>query len=78
MQRDLKVYLWDLKKVLVEIESFVEEKSFEQYLKERLLQLAIERHFITVGEILSWILHHFPKRKTVSTMRERSPTSATF
>jgi uncharacterized protein with HEPN domain len=63
MSRDLRVYLWDLKKALAEIEGFAAGKSFDDYLKERMLQRAIERDFITVGEILSRILHHFPDTK---------------
>ena len=63
MQRDLQVYLWDLQKALGEIESFVEGKSFDTYVQELILQRAIERNFITVGEILSRILHYFPETK---------------
>jgi uncharacterized protein with HEPN domain len=64
MQRDLKVYLWDVQKTLDEIETFVAGKSFDDYLKERMLQLAIERHFITIGEILRRIIRHFPDTST--------------
>ncbi len=63
MQRDLRVYLWDLRKYLDEIASFVAGKSFEDYLQERMLQRAIERNFITIGEILSKMLQHFPETK---------------
>jgi uncharacterized protein with HEPN domain len=63
MQRDLRVYLWDLQKALSEISSFVEGKSFDTYVQELILQRAIERNFITVGEILSRILHYFPETK---------------
>jgi uncharacterized protein with HEPN domain len=61
MQRELKVYLWDLRKYLDEIASFIVGKSFDDYLKERLLQRAIERNFIAIGEILSQMLRHFPE-----------------
>ena len=64
MQRDLKVYLWDLQKALGEIETFTKGKDLHAYGTERMLQAAVERNFITVGEVLSRILHHFPESKT--------------
>ena len=63
MRRDLKVYLWDLQKALAEIEIFIADKTFHDYQAERMLQRAVERDFILIGEILSRILHHFPDTK---------------
>jgi uncharacterized protein with HEPN domain len=63
MRRDLKVYLWDLQKTLAEIETFIADKTFDDYQTERMLQRAVERDFILIGEILSRILHHFPETK---------------
>ena len=60
MRRDLKVYLWDLQKALAEIETFIAGKTFGDYQAERMLQRAVERDFILVGEILSQIRHYFP------------------
>jgi uncharacterized protein with HEPN domain len=63
MLRDLKVYLWDLQNALAEIETFTAGKTFQDYRTERMLQRAVERDFILIGEILSRILHHFPETK---------------
>jgi uncharacterized protein with HEPN domain len=63
MRRDLKVYLWDLRQALAEIETFIADKTFDDYQTERMLQRAVERDFILIGEILSRILHHFPETK---------------
>jgi uncharacterized protein with HEPN domain len=66
MQRELRVYLWNLRKYLDEIAFFVADKSFDDYLKERVLRRAIERDFIfiTVGEILTQMRRHFPETNT--------------
>ena len=61
MLRDLKVYLWDLRKALDEIETFIAEKTLDDYRAERMLQRAVERDFILIAEILARILHHFPE-----------------
>ena len=64
MQRELKVYLWDLQKALGEIELFTAGKTLDDYRSERILQLAMEREFITIGEVISKIIQHFPETKT--------------
>lgn len=64
MQRELKVYLWDLQKALGEIEQFTAGKTLEDYRSERILQLAMEREFIIIGEVLSKIVQFFPETKT--------------
>jgi uncharacterized protein with HEPN domain len=63
MLRDLKVYLWDLQKALAEIETFIAGKTCDDYRAERMLQRAVERDFIVIGEVLARILHHFPESK---------------
>ena len=71
MQRDLKVYLWDIQQALEEIESFTSGKAQADYLSERILRSAVERQFITVGEVISRIIHYFPEAKARIVRREK-------
>ncbi|MDM7940169.1 MAG: DUF86 domain-containing protein, partial [Methanothrix sp.] len=43
-------YLWDMLDAARSILSFVESKSFEHYLQDRMLQLAVERALEIIGE----------------------------
>jgi len=47
--RDL-AYLWDMLDAAHAILNFTEGKSFEQYLQDRMLQLAVERALEIIGE----------------------------
>ncbi len=77
MLRDLKVYLWDLRKALAEIETFIADKIFDDYLAERMLQRAVERDFILIGEISLGFFITFLSPKALSTLHGRSPDSGT-
>lgn len=48
-ERDL-AYLWDMLDAAHAILTFIERKNFEQYLQDRMLQLAVERGLEIIGE----------------------------
>ena len=48
-ERDL-AYLWDMLDATQAILTFTEGKSFERYLQDRMLQLAVERGLEIIGE----------------------------
>ena len=60
MPRDLRNYLWDMMQACDEILLFTDGKTFSNYESERMLQLVVERSFITIGEALVQTAHHFP------------------
>ncbi len=64
MQRELTVYLWDLQQALSDIESFTSGKTLADYLSVRMLRSAVERQFITVGEVISKVTRYFPETTT--------------
>ncbi len=53
MQPNIRKLLLDLTLSCEEIISFVEGKSFSDFQKDRILQLALEREFEIIGEALS-------------------------
>ena len=48
-ERD-KVYLWDMLDAAQAIEEFVRDKTYENYLSNRMLRGAVERHIEIIGE----------------------------
>ncbi|MCF7873862.1 MAG: DUF86 domain-containing protein [Candidatus Omnitrophica bacterium] len=55
MQDKVKKYLFDIKQAIEEIESFIENKSFQDFTNGTLLQSAVERKLEIIGEALSRI-----------------------
>jgi uncharacterized protein with HEPN domain len=60
MQREEKVYLWDIANAADSIRAFTAGKDLNAYLKDDLLRAAVERKFGIVGEALSQLLRSFP------------------
>jgi len=48
-ERD-KAYLWDMLDAAIAIEEFVSDKTYEDYLSNRMLRGAVERHIEIIGE----------------------------
>ena len=53
MPLDVKVYLYDIDKACEAIQSFVADKSFEDYKNDLLLRSAVERQLGIIGEALN-------------------------
>jgi uncharacterized protein with HEPN domain len=60
MKRSPKPYLHDLIFAARDILSMVEGKSLQEFLADPMLQSAVERKFIVIGEALFQIKHYFP------------------
>jgi uncharacterized protein with HEPN domain len=63
MQRDLETYLVHAIDALDAIASYINGKTKEEYLTGRQLRSSVEREFITVGEVLSRIIHYYPETR---------------
>ncbi|MFO8052736.1 MAG: HepT-like ribonuclease domain-containing protein [Candidatus Omnitrophota bacterium] len=55
MQNKVKKYLFDVKKAIGEIESFIKNKNYQDFADGTLLQSAVERKLEIVGEALNRI-----------------------
>ena len=53
MERDPCAYLWDAREAAGAILEFVADKTFEDYVGDRLLRSAVERQFEIIGEALN-------------------------
>ncbi|MGZ5056956.1 MAG: HepT-like ribonuclease domain-containing protein [Methylobacter sp.] len=65
MQRDPRAYLWDAREAAAAILEFVEGKTFEDYVADRMLRSAVERQFEIIGEALNQLCKiepHWAKR----------------
>jgi uncharacterized protein with HEPN domain len=60
MRRDFEFYLWDVTAAISDIQTFVADMSFDQYLANRMVQRAVERSFEIVGEALKQADQHYP------------------
>ncbi len=60
MKRSPKPYLHDLIFAARDIFSMVDKKSLKEFLADAMLQSAVERKFIVIGEALFQIKHYFP------------------
>lgn len=60
MSHKIKPYLWDTLSAGNEILTFTTGKSLADYKSDRLLQLAMERCFITIGEAMVRIRIGYP------------------
>ena len=74
MQRDAKVYLWDIANAAKSIRDFTCGKDLNAYQQDELLRSAVERKFGIVGEALSQLLRYFPlyRDKITLVWRHRS------
>ncbi|MEA3369157.1 MAG: HepT-like ribonuclease domain-containing protein [Candidatus Ratteibacteria bacterium] len=52
MLHELKKYLYDIQQAIEKIESFLKNKTYAHFVKESLLQSAVERQFEIIGEAL--------------------------
>jgi uncharacterized protein with HEPN domain len=52
MLHEIKKYLYDIQEAIKEIESFIKNKTYEDFSKDSLLQSGIERKFEILGEAL--------------------------
>jgi uncharacterized protein with HEPN domain len=52
MERDPNAFLWDARESADTILRFVAGVSEEQYLADEMMQAAVERHFVILGEAL--------------------------
>ena len=52
-QRDINVYLWDIKQACLAILSFTDGKTRDDYDPDEMLKSAVERQLILLGEALN-------------------------
>jgi len=62
MDKQAKIYLWDILASIERIESFFEEKPmlYEEYHTDRKLRLAVERSIEIIGEAMNRLLKLYP------------------
>jgi uncharacterized protein with HEPN domain len=53
MRRDPRAYLWDVREAADAITSFVQGRTFNDYVSDLMLRSAVERQFAIIGEALS-------------------------
>jgi len=61
MKHELSAYLYDICEACKEILEFTRELSFEQYASNNLVKAAVERKFVTVGEVMMRIKREYPE-----------------
>ena len=52
MPHELPKYLYDVRQACAALEEFIQGKTFDQYLKDHMLQAAVERKLTIIGEAL--------------------------
>jgi len=60
-QRELKLYLWDIRGAGEDILRFTQGKELADYLQDAMLRAAVERKFEIIGEALSQAEHLYPR-----------------
>ncbi len=53
MQRDLRLYLWEIREAGDRIATFIRDQSFDDYLSNVLLRSAVERQAGIIGEAIA-------------------------
>lgn len=48
--RDPRTYLWDARRAAEQVRSFVDGRTFDDYVADAMLSSAVERQFEIVGE----------------------------
>jgi uncharacterized protein with HEPN domain len=61
MARDPRAFLWDALSSAGHIQRFVEHRSLEDYVGERMLRSAVEREFEVIGEALNQLARVAPE-----------------
>ncbi len=52
MQPEIKKHLFDISQAVANLEAFMRDKNRSDYLNDLLLQSAVERQFLIVGEAM--------------------------
>ena len=53
MRRDARAYLWHVRDAADAINTFLQNRTFDDYLSDRMLRSAVEREFANIGEALN-------------------------
>lgn len=53
MQRDARTFLWDVRDAADAIQGYLQGRSFDDYIANRLLRAGVEREFVTIGEAMT-------------------------
>jgi uncharacterized protein with HEPN domain len=61
MNHDLKAYLYDICEASNQIIEFTRGLSFEKYAANDLVKAAVERKFVTIGEVMMRIKREYPE-----------------
>ena len=61
MNHDLKAYLYDIREACNQIIEFTMGLSFEKYAANGLVKAAVERKFVTIGEVMMRIKREYPE-----------------
>jgi uncharacterized protein with HEPN domain len=61
MNHDLRAYLYDICEACKQIIEFTNGLSFEQYASNDLVKAAVERKFVTIGEVMMRIKRDYPE-----------------
>ena len=64
MQRDVRVYLEDVRLACELLESFAEGKTFHDYVADPMLRSAVERQFLIIGEAVGQMVRGFPETES--------------
>jgi uncharacterized protein with HEPN domain len=60
MERDARAFLWDALNSAGHIRRFIEHRSFDDYVGDRMLRSAVEREFEIIGEALNQLARVAP------------------
>lgn len=61
MPHDPEKYLYDMKQAAEAVLGFVQGKSFDEYLRDEMLQSAVERKLVILGEALHQLSRRSPE-----------------
>ena len=64
MQRDVRVYLEDVRLACELLESFAMNKTLRDYLADPMLRSAVERQFLIIGEATGQMIRRFPQMES--------------
>ena len=62
--RDIAL-LWDIREAARDIEEFIKEASYDQFVSQKTLRYAIERQMMVIGEAARRVLSSFNKTGSV-------------
>jgi uncharacterized protein with HEPN domain len=61
MPRDARAYVWDARKAIGHLRTFVEDRTWDDYRSDLLLRSAVERQFEIIGEALNHLAKVAPE-----------------